>query len=208
MPATADHLAPGFADLLGSHDVAELQAHTGSICGLWPDYRIAYVNPAWFTFGLDNGSDPDELGKWGLNANLMQALPPSLVEFYRANFDSCLHTGCVWTHQYECSSADRYRRFHQIVYPLERGAGLLVVHSLVLERVHNPAERASCPPSEAYRGAGGFLVQCAHCRRMRHGVDPDRWDWVPEWVERPQSATSHTVCPPCFSHYYPDVAAS
>ncbi|MDQ3034620.1 MAG: hypothetical protein M3Y87_19580 [Myxococcota bacterium] len=55
-----------------------------------------------------------------------------------------------------------------------------------------------------YRDPNGMLVQCSHCRRVRRG-DPSvtAWDWVPEYVARPQPRTSHGLCAVCLDFYYP-----
>ena len=192
-----------FATLLRDYQLADLEKHHGSIYGLWPDLRLAYVNPAWHRFAAENGGEPAISTRWKLGACILDAFSQDLGSYYRTAYNRCLELGEPWEHQYECSSKDRYRRFHQTVYPLGR-SGLLVVNSLVVELPHDPAERSPRGPDEpVYRDGYGLIHQCAHCRRVQNLRTAQRWDWVPAWVERIPSPTSHTFCPACFGYYYP-----
>jgi len=60
-------LAEGFRDALRRYRIAELEEHAGAIYGLTPDFRLAYMNPAWFRFAEVNGGEPrisTERGDW------------------------------------------------------------------------------------------------------------------------------------------------
>ena len=106
-------------------------------------------------------------------------------------------------YDYECSSPQSYRRFHQLLYPLGGGAGILVVNSLFIERPHDEQKRPAREPSdEVYLAANEFFTQCAHCRRMRRADSDDVWDWVPGYVENFPPNTSHGFCPTCFAYFY------
>ena len=110
-------------------------------------------------------------------------------------------------HDYECSSDTVYRRYHQIVYPIGGREGLLVVNSLVVERLNHPDRRPARAADELfYVDENGLIYQCAHCRRVKNVREGERWDWVPEWVKRCPECTSHVFCPTCFRHYYPIAA--
>ena len=193
---------PAFVELLGGYDLTELASHEGAVYGIWADFRLAYLNPAWFRFALENGGEPAVSERWNLGASILDAMPPVLATYYRRNYGGCLAAATVWQHEYECSSAGAYRRFHQIVYPLGDAQGLLLVNSLNLEHAHEGRERPAHDPAAAYRDDGGFVEQCSHCRRTRHREAIDRWDWIPAWVHRPPDQTSHSFCPPCFAHSY------
>ena len=43
---------------------------------------------------------------------------------------------------------------------------------------------------------------CAHCRHTRSADDPQRWDWVPQYVAEPRTRISHGICPLCLAYYY------
>jgi hypothetical protein len=206
------HVDADFEHLLGCRfRMEELASDPASVFGLWPDLRLAYVNPAWTTFAAANGGQPEIAHSWGLGARYLDAIAQPLRPFYRGLLarapepESSRHP---LAHEYECSSATEFRKFSMQVYALPGRAGFIVVKSLVVEVPHDPVER---PPHEAdparYVDARGVIVQCCHCRRVQRGDDPTRWDWVPAWVERSPSATSHGICATCFEYYYPDVGS-
>lgn len=95
-----------------------------------------------------------------------------------------------------------YRRFAMQLYTLEDMKGYLVVNSLLIERPHNPADAVPAPREEDYRDDNGFFCQCSHCRRYRCNRMPERWDWIPAWVQRQPERTSHGLCRICFDYYY------
>jgi hypothetical protein len=193
-----------FETLLRSYNLADLEKHHGSIYGLWPDLRLAYVNPAWYRFAAENAGEPDISTRWQPGSSILAAFSSELAVFYKNAYEKCLESGEPWEHQYECSSKDLYRCFHKIVYPLQQ-KGLLVVNTLVVERSHDDKERQPCKPDESvYRDLHGFIHQCAHCRRVQNLRTEERWDWIPEWVEWIDSRTSHTLCPTCLGYYNPD----
>jgi len=124
-----------------------------------------------------------------------------LLKFFAEEFATCLKAGRPWTHEYDCSSPERYRLMHQIVYPIGISEGFLLVNSLQIER---PMEE---PPEEEapddYTDRNGIIHQCACCRRIRNLVMTNRWDWVPAFVAPPPHNISHGLCPICLDDYYP-----
>jgi hypothetical protein len=198
-----------FRDLLQEARFDAVEAHAGSVFGLWPDLRLAYFNPWWYRFASENSGEPAISRDWGLGRALQDALPSVLRPFYEALYGEALRQDRqdfrLLRHEYECSSADLFRRFMMTLYPLGKGEGLLVVNSLVVEGPHDPGERKSHPPDLAsYVADDGYVRQCANCRRVKSIREPNRWDWVPAWVEKPPLHTSHTFCDVCFAHYYQD----
>lgn len=193
-----------FAELLRDHRVDGLNEHDGVVYGLFADYTLGYMNPAWFRFAQQNGGEPQISRDWPLHRSVLDCADGALRGYLASGLDRCLQSGETWEHEYECSSAAVYRLHHQIVYPLADRRGLLVVNSPVVERPHDPARR---PPKEAddkiYADANGLFTQCSSCRRMRNYRIPGRWDWVPEWIENSPQRTSHTFCPTCFGYYFP-----
>jgi hypothetical protein len=205
------HIDADFGDVLGSRfRVEDFDPDPASVFGLWPDSRLAYFNSAWTTFAAANGGQPAIGQSWGLGARYLDAIAEPLRPFYRGLLagapepESSRHPVA---HQYECSSATRFRMFNMQVYALPERAGFIVVNSLVVEVPHDPDVR---PPQAAepqrYLDAQGTIVQCCHCRRVRRGDDPAQWDWVPAWVERSPTGTSHGICAICLGYYYPAVA--
>jgi hypothetical protein len=126
-----------------------------------------------------------------------------LREFYSSAYQLALHTGEVWHHDYEYSSADVYRRYHQTVYPFHNRGGLLVVNSMVREQPHSRATRAPWSPDEdRYTGPGRLITQCCHCRRVQRAAGPELWDSVPAWVRRMPLDSSGGLCPVCYEYYW------
>ncbi len=197
-------LKRNFRDLLRSHKLDDLQAHSGAIYGIWADFSLAYYNPGWFRFSMQNGGEPHISTEWGLGRSILECMAPEMREFYATNYGACLGSHETWDHEYECSSDTLYRRYHQIVYPLGQREGLLITNSLISERPHDKAERpASAADELAFLDDEGRIVQCAHCRRVKNIQEVERWDWVPEWVKQSPEITSHSICPTCFGYYYP-----
>jgi hypothetical protein len=199
-----EQIDPDFTKLLLSYDPKSLNAFSGAIYGLWADYALAYANPAWFHFAKENGGEPQISNEWGLGRSVLDCVSGEVKAFYESNYAKCLETQERWDHVYECSSDELIRRFHQIVYPLGQGEGLLIVNSLIVQRPFYEGERPACEPDdETYLDANGLIHQCAFCRRVKNIREPEHWDWVPAWVRQCPDNTSHTYCPTCFAHYFP-----
>lgn len=194
---------PRFRTILNGFNPPSLERHAGPVLGLWNDCTIAYLNPAWYEFSRDNNGEPAISTRWDLGASILGAIGQPLLPFYLTAFSDCCHAMTPWEHIYECSSAEQFRKFHMKVYPLTTNGEMLFVHSLVVECPHDPSER---PPHAAdemiYRDQRGTIHQCLHCRRVRHGVDQDRWDWVPAWVHEQPTLVNDALCPPCDDYHY------
>lgn len=191
--------------------MADIGALDGTVYGVWADMRFALFNRAWFRFARDNDGEPAISRRWPLGACLTDAIPAVLRPFYDRMFDAALNgptTPRPIQHEYECSSADVYRKFQMSLYPLASRRGVLVVNSLIVEASHDASRRAPHPPHEAlYRGGDGLIRQCAHCRRTQSAADPTRWDWVPAFIATMPPHINHTLCTFCHDLYWgPDGA--
>jgi hypothetical protein len=197
-------LAEGFASVIAPFDIASLERMPATVVGLWPDRRIAYLNPAWQAFGRANGTRSSAEGG-ALGDVLLLATPLVLRPFYEELFAEATATGEAREHDYECSSPEQRRTFRMRVHPCASGA-LVIVHSLLRETPH--AGDASPPLERLYRDAEGLIVQCSNCRRVRrarrNATESARatWDWVPEYVAHMPPQTSHAICTLCVQFYY------
>ena len=193
-----------FRELLRKHNLKDLGVHSGTIYGVWADFRLSYLNPAWFRFARENGGEPKISEEWGLGRSILDCVAGEVKAFYERKWNACLDAHEAWSHDYECSSGSVYRRYQQISYPIGHRDGLLIVNSLVVERPHDldrgPARAAD---ESCYVDENGIILQCPGCRRVKNLLEPERWDWVSEWVNRCPKCTSHSFCPTCFRHYYP-----
>jgi len=48
-----------FLPLLQVYDLNSFDRKTNAAVGIWPTYRLAYLNTGWPTFALANGGDPN-----------------------------------------------------------------------------------------------------------------------------------------------------
>jgi hypothetical protein len=192
-----------FLSLLDTFRLEVLEREPNPVYGLSAGQTLNYLNPGWFVFARENGGEPAISERYGVGASVEDAMAGDAKDFYLEAFRRVLRTGCVWHHDYECSSANIFRVYHQSVYPLREQRGLLVVNSLVREQPQEAVARVPHPPDESlYVWQTGFIAQCSNCRRVQRVSQPEVWDWVPAWVERMPPNTSHTFCPVCFEYYW------
>lgn len=193
---------PSRGAALAGFDREILDADPSVVYALDPDLRLAYVNPAWSRFARENGAGADFFERWGLGAFFPDAIADSIRGYYVERLTDVLAEGERWDHEYECSTPERFRRYCMSTYALGGGVGLLVVNTLVEERPHGQAGRASSLEDGHYIDAHGIVVMCAHCRRVRRASGPERWDWVPDAVRTPHPRTSHGLCAICAAYYW------
>lgn len=199
---------PDFEPLLAElFSMAALDQTQAPVIGLRSDGRLAYLNEAWDDFATVNGGQPDIARHWDLDSNYFRAIPAALTPFYRELFGRAPAPGAGLqpvSHEYECSGARVFRKFNMQVFALSDHAGFLVLNSMIVERPHDPATLPEHPDDLAlYADETGTIHQCSHFRRVQSNGHPDRWDWVPAWVESIPPETSHTICPICYEYYYP-----
>jgi hypothetical protein len=201
--------SPGFEKLLSKFELEEIEESSETIFGLWSDFTLGYFNSGWKEFAKENGAPPVLTTPEYLGRSVIEVCGQELAPFYKNLFESGLAMSeeelHPVQHRYECSSADLFRKFLMTVYPLGEGDGLLVTNSLVIEVEHEKRGADPHPPMSAeYRDEQDLIRQCSHCRKVKHVSSRSRWDWIPAWVEEPPSEVSHTLCPVCLEHFYPD----
>lgn len=196
-------ITPGFAAVLDKFDLSTLENEPGAVYALDQELRLCYFNPAWFEFAAQNMGEPAISTRFGLGTTLQHAISGPLQNFYVDAYTQVLREGTAWQHDYECSSAEVLRRFHQNSYPLTNRTAVIVINSLTIEQPHPAADAGPRAPDESrYRDSHGLLVQCSHCRRVQRAAQPGHWDWVPDWVAKQPPRTSHSLCQPCYDYYY------
>ena len=179
-----------------------MQSSPHACFALTESLDICYCNAAWDRFALENGGGADVLAASVLHKPLLQFVTDDLKENFKNLFQKARALGRLQSQDYECSSAHVFRLYRMQVYPLRPGCGFVVNNSLVV--VH-PHTRAAYEPDDAsYCCPRGLIHMCANCRRARRIGDPETWDWVPDYVERPRREMTHTVCPFCREYYYGD----
>jgi len=192
-----------FPTLLSGFNLETLESHSSSIFGLSSDLTLNYFNPAWFQFAMENNGEPAISERFGLGTYVGNAIDGTARDYYLDVYQTILQEGRVWHHDYECSSPQKFRIYHQSVYPLFNSSGMVIVNSLVREQLFDGITRSPSPPIKMlYTQETGFITQCSNCRRVQRATQQDVWDWVPAWIEQMPENTSHSICDLCFEYYY------
>ncbi|MGE3856662.1 MAG: hypothetical protein AB7G21_06880 [Dehalococcoidia bacterium] len=187
-------------DRVSDGDLVSIEDSPNVAYVIWPDGRLAYTNRAFRAFAEENGASALPTA-WGLGRSVFDAMRGEIAAFYREHWSGIAKSGPPWEHTYECSSADEFRLFHMITFPLPGDLGLLlVVNSLAYAGPHSRPESRAV--ESRYRDADGIILQCANCRRVRALESDGAWHWVPAWVRQPPQDTSHGICSVCVGAYY------
>lgn len=182
----------------GAVPTSALEASEDVSCQLNNDLRIIYCNPAWDRFALANN------GGWALSdrvlgSMIMDFVPSSLLEFYRAVFASA--RDAVVEFDYECSSPAFYRIFQMQILPVERPTGYTVINALNVE-LGIEEKRQALALGPEYLSNAGIITVCSHCRRSRRIDRSGQWDWVPANLKPALRNVSHGLCPICHAYFY------
>src|SRR5579864_6091142 len=92
---------PEFLPALEAFDLDALERDPSVIYGLSPELTLAYTNPAWRTFALDNGG-ADVLERFPLGTPVLAGTSGEALPFYEAKLRSALTARKPWEHTYEC----------------------------------------------------------------------------------------------------------
>ncbi len=201
--AETNWCAAGFEAQLGRRfSLGELQQHPQSVIGLWPDLTIGYLNPAWVLFAGANGPGPSP--QIWMGRNYLDAIAPTARPFYRALIEQTpspelsLHPRDF---EYDCSSPDIFRRFVMHIYVLPAGGGWLIINSTRVETRYDAlSPRVGL---EHYLFDDEWIRQCAYCRRVKHAVFEDRWDWLTTPWPISGISITHGMCGVCAAYYSP-----
>ncbi len=100
-----------------------------------------------------------------------------------------------------------YRRHHAALdagEPVEKlSADIVELEAELTTTIEAPAataddaETAENLPNSEYRDDGGYIHQCAQCRRVRNFSAEGRWELVTDWTHQMPLKTSHTICKEC-----------
>lgn len=198
-----DRFRPDFPSKLEGVDFQTLEESQNAIFGLSEKLALIYFNPGWYEFAGQNDVKPDVLAISGLGTLITDLIKGvEIRKFYTDNYKRALETKTSWQHEYECSSANQFRKYHQKVYPFKNGKGLIVCNS---EMISMPMEKLGRnefdPVIKRYKqNTTGLISQCTNCRKVKRAGE-DVWDWVPAWVEQSTGNTCHSICTVCRDYY-------
>jgi len=196
-----------FSRGLDGHWREHIEHHEDAVYGLLPDLTIGYLNPAWFRFADENGGEAIA-ERWGLGSCVLDAMHGPVRDLFEREFRRCFNSGRPWQHDYECSSAKRFREFHMDAFPVRGGLGLLVISTLTAAHSHGSDRVALKPTESLYLDKDGLILQCGYCRRVQQSGGSRKWDWVPSWVdEQPENVTGG-LCIPCYQTRFPEAPPS
>ena len=158
------------------------------IYALDADLRIVRCNDAWNRFAQENGA-PELVESGVIGANVMDAVPDALHDFYRTSYDSVQTLQQEWRHVFECSSPQLFRSFQ-----------MRVVNTLLREEPHKEQarDRIAC-----YTDADGIATMCSNCRRAEHLSHPGRWDFIPALLALNGVLVRPGLCSFCFHYHRP-----
>ncbi len=171
---------------------ASLVESRSTLVALAPTGEILWVNRAWWDFARANGGD-EVPARFGPGASYFEGIAPPLRAFYKAALEGAMLDARPYEQDYECSSPDRFRLHHFRALPFGRD-GLLLEHSLVLERKHTDEPFDLCEQD-------GVVRQCSHCRRVERTADRC-WVRVGSWVAASPPNVSHGICPTCVGYFW------
>lgn len=185
-------------------DFNTLENSKYSIHCISEELNLIYVNPAWINFARENGANEVLLNNIPLGINITKAFNgENTKNYYTENYLNVFKTGKPWRHEYECSTINEFRKFHQDTYPINKGSILVIKNTL---NIKLPMEKIGRKVFKAvnknYTDSNGFVTQCCNCRCTQRAKEPEIWDWVPDWIENIPINFSHSICPVCFDYYW------
>lgn len=188
-----------FPELLEGVPFDTLEEHPSAVYALSDSGRIIYVNPAYLRFAEQNGV-PDLLERFPLGTPVTDFVPSSLSSSYLQKYHQVMKKGEVWSLDYDCSSPESLRTFHQSNFPLKNGTGVVIINWLRVEVSRAPA--AEKVDVALYLQDDGFVHQCCNCKNVLRRGEEGYWETVETWRCQVPLNTSHTICPVCFEYYW------
>lgn len=157
-------------------------------------------NDAWVEFALNNAGT-SVMQKYPLGTSIQQTFPDTIQEYLTSAFARAMESNIPFELDYECSSANQFRLYHQSAYPIADAAGLVISNHMIKSKPHTqPAHEFS----EAFLDDHGLMIQCSNCRKICDPKNRNRWLWVPDVLDKVYPNTSHAICPRCYDFYYPE----
>jgi|GEM_PF-660654 len=191
-----------FSGALTGLDLADIAASPDPTLVVDGDLLIRGYNQAYIDFAHANGLPAIE-ANFGVGTSLLAAFSEPARALYAQAYRNALDRQEVFHQSCECSSPSEYREYLLSAYPIAKGIGLLLCHHLVAADPIPMSERRARSPE--HLSPNDLIVQCCHCREVRNFQHENRWDWVPDLIKQMPTNVSHTFCPRCLDHYYPDL---
>jgi len=186
-----------FIPYIYDYNTHSLNNSAAVIYAIDSNYKIRFFNDAWEHFAETNNGCKIAT-EWGIGANVINAIEGAQKEFYRELYDASINENLIISHQYECSSSTRYRKFKLIGYPLVNQRGLLLENYLISEA--NIAYNEPPLIVDDYQDNYGIIKQCGHCRKI-YNHRQHTWEWCPSLIDQITLKISHSLCTECLPLY-------
>ena len=106
-----------FPGMLTGVEFKTLEHDPHSIYALSEQLKLICLNPGWLRFARENQGEPAISTRFSIGTDITCAISDPLRDYYTGLFRKVLQSGASWEHDYECSSPEKYRVFHETVYP-------------------------------------------------------------------------------------------
>ncbi len=193
-----DHIT----ETLGSFELSTLEAHPDPIHVLSEDLKLIYFNPAWEEFYKQNGSENELPERIRPGASVLGFIQEDVRHYYEALYHKVLNAQKHFHHVFDCSSPREERTYDQMLYPLRKEKGILLVNGLRFKRALIKDASSSDLIEQSYLQLDGFFHECSNCRRTLRNDGTGSWDKIPAHIENMPPNVSHTICPICFDHFW------
>lgn len=169
-------------------------------------YTLVDFNDGYRAFAIANDG-ADILTRWPIGSNILSSIPDIIRNDIKRMYDQVLANNTIVEHEYDCHSPTVFRRFKMRILPFMDGF-VLHEHCLIeSSELRGAYELTDSEVQSGYIDINGIVHQCCHCRRIQSNVDVNNWVWVVTLIERDNSFSSnisHSICPVCMLHYYPE----
>lgn len=157
------------------------------------------VNDGWCKFAMANSGC--NLSLSAIKGTPILSYTPQVLEgFYLVNYEHARRSRKPVSFQYDCSSPEKIRLIRMEISSI--GTSLLVVNHVLLEEPCVVREAEYSFDEHLYLSGEEILTMCANCRKTRRVDLPDKWEWVPEFLQNQSFRVSHGLCPRCIKHFY------
>ena len=195
-----ERLAENFVELIAESARDHCLITGNLILGLDAELRILFVNAAWEDKANDN--ERTSVKPLTLSGRFFpEMIAGPIRRYYERALRRVLYSGEPWHHRYLCPSPTAMEEWRLSAYGLHRHAGLLLNHSLIVQR---PASTPFAAIDERYLQDDGCIHICCHCQHTRRAGLSETWDYVFAYLDPSRLPCSSLVlCPACHA-YYPD----
>jgi hypothetical protein len=184
----------------------DLRILTNAIYVVDQMYNIVDYNDGYKMFAIENDGE-DILDRWPIGSNIMSSIPEILRDTMKRMYDDVILNKKIIEHEYDCHSATVFRRFKMRILPFMNGFALHEHCQIESSQLNGAYELSDGDIESGYVDKNGLVHQCCHCRRIQSCTDGNNWVWVISLINRNRTFApriSHTICPVCMLHHYPD----